>query len=412
MTATLDSARPPRDGTRRRPLALLATLAGASAAGTTLALSMVVGVVGWFITDGGAHGAPRDALRTGALGWLMSHGSGLEIDGIAITAVPLGLTLICAVVIARFALRLGESVATYGPDADDLADGDRDWTVPVASALFGATYVVIAVVTGVVAGSTDTHPDLAAVILWSLVMTGGIGGIAIAVGSGRASVWLSLAPSAVTATLHAFRSIVVTFLATAALFFLGALVLDFGAAMNVFSQLHTDTGEAALFVLLMATMLPNAVVFAGCYLLGPGFAVGGGTLVSPSLVAVGPVPMFPMLAALPDNGATPVWTPWLVALPVLIAGVGVFRSQQLRPTAAWDEGALRGVVGGALAGLLFGLLAVVAGGAVGPGRMTEVGPEPAQILFHGIVAFGMGGLLGGLLATWRERRHLPAAEND
>lgn len=412
MTATLDSPRASAATTRRRPLTLLALLSGASAAGTTLTLALAVGVVGWFITDGGVHGEPRDALRAGALGWLMAHGSGVEVQGIAVTAVPLGLTLLCAVVVGRFALRLGESVATYGPDADALSDGDRDWTVPAATALFGATYVVTAVVTGVLAGSTDTSPDLASVTLWSLTLTVIVGGVAIAVGSGRAAVWLSLAPPAVTACLHAIRSILYAFVLVSALLFLGALVLDLGTAMNVLSELHTGTGEALLYVLLMLTLLPNAVLFAGSYLLGPGFAVGTGTLVSPTLVALGPVPMFPMLAALPDNGPTPAWTPWLVGLPVLVAGIAVFRSQQRHPTLAWDQGALRGVVAGALAGVALGVLAALAGGAVGPGRMATVGPVATEVLFHAIVSFGIGGLLGGLTATWRERRRLPAAEDE
>ena len=58
-----------------------------------------------------------------------------------------------------------------------------------------------------------------------------------------------------------------------------------------------------------------------------------------------------------------------------------------------------------LAAVLFGVLAAIAGGAVGPGRMAEVGPAAGQVLVHAVVALGGGGLLGGLLATWRQRRH-------
>src|SRR5512143_89579 len=54
------------DARHRRPLVLLATLGGAVAAGSTLLVCLAVGVVGWFVTDAGAHGAPRDGLRAGA----------------------------------------------------------------------------------------------------------------------------------------------------------------------------------------------------------------------------------------------------------------------------------------------------------------------------------------------------------
>lgn len=411
MTATLTPPGVSSTGDSRRPLAMLAGLAGFSAAVTTLAGCLALALVGWFLADGGIHGAPRDALRTGALAWLTGHGSGVHVQGVPVTAVPLGLSLLFAVVVWRFALRLGEQVAGHGPDADALSDGDRDWTVPAAVGTFAAAYLIVAVVTTVLGGTGSADPATGSVVLWALALTVLVGGTAIAIGSGRAAVWLSLAPTAVRGALHAAWSILLTFLLASTTVFLVALALDFGAAMNVMSQLHLDTGDGIMFVLLTLTVVPNAVVFSGAYLLGPGFTVGTGTLVSPSVVAIGAVPMFPLLAALPDNGPTPGWVPALMGLPVLCGLIGAIRSQRRSPTLAWDEGALRGVVGGALTGIGFGLLAAVAGGAVGPGRMRDVGPLAGEVLWHGIVSFGIGGLLGGLLATWWTRRSARAVES-
>lgn len=391
-------------------MTLLAAGGGLAAAGATLAVCLAVGVIGWFVTDSGVHGEPRDGLRAGALVWLTAHGSGISVRGVPVTALPLGLTLICAWATWRFGLGVGESVAGHGPDADALADGERDFTVPLATGIFAASYVVLAVLTGALAGTPTTQPALGPVLGWVLALTGVVGGAAIAVGSGRASVWLSLAPATVRATGQTVVSILLCFLVAAAATFLVALVLDLGAAANVLSRLHTDTGDTVLFSLLMVTVLPNAVVFAGAYLLGPGFTVGVGTLVSPTLVAIGPVPMFPLLAALPDNGPTPAWTAALVGVPVLCAAVGAARAQHRLPTVAWDQGALRGLVGGALAAVVFGILAVVAGGAVGPGRMGDVGPLAGQVLFHGIVSFAIGGLLGGVSMTWWQRRRSALAD--
>ena len=81
------------DAATRRPLVLVATLGGVVAAASTLLVCLAAGVVGWFLTDGGAHGEPRDGLRTGAVAWLMGHGSGVSIDRVRIEAVPLGITL-------------------------------------------------------------------------------------------------------------------------------------------------------------------------------------------------------------------------------------------------------------------------------------------------------------------------------
>jgi hypothetical protein len=154
----------------------------------------------------------------------------------------------------------------------------------------------------------------------------------------------------------------------------------------------------------MVLVVPNAVAFSGSYLLGPGFTVGAGTLVTPQAAVVGALPMFPLLAALPDNGPAPAWTAWLVGLPVLVAFAAAIRVQRALPTVRWDEGALRGCAGGILAGLGFALLAAVAGGAVGPGRMRDVGPLVGDTLLQAVTAFGIGGLLGGLAITWWQRR--------
>lgn len=408
MSSSLGSTGRPGPQKRSRSLPFLATLAGTYAALGTLLAAMGVGLVGWFVTDAGAHGSPRDGLRAGALAWLVSHGSGVTVDGVAITAVPLGLTLLSAWVVWRTGLRLGEELATHGPDAEALADGDRDWTVPVAVGLLATGYVVVTTVAGVLAGSGGTNPSLGRATGVALLLTVGLGGTAVAIGSGRAAMWLPAVPEPVRLAVRSAGATLAWLLGAATALFVVAFLVDFDVAANVFAEMHTDTGDALLVALLTLTTVPNAVGFAGSYLLGPGFAVGTGTLVSPTVVAVGPVPLFPLLAALPDNGETPAWSSLLVVVPLLLAAWAAYRCQRRFPTAAWDHGALRGAGGGVLAGVGFALLALASGGAVGPGRMADVGPFVGEVLFAGIVSLGLGGLLGGLLATWLHRRSLPA----
>lgn len=409
MTATLTPPRSSATDDVRRPLTLLATAGGAVAAASTLVTCFGVGVVGWFLTDGGVHGEPRDGIRAAATAWLMAHGSGVQVRGVPVTVVPLGLTLVCAWVVWRFGLRLGEAVSGYGPDADALSDGERDWTVPAAAGLFTAAYLLVGLVTGLLASTAAAQPALGPVVVWCLLLAGLVGTAGIAVGSGRASVWLSLVPAAVRACVATAGWMLAAHLLAAVVLLIGALVADLSTALSVLSRLHTDSGDKILFGLLTLTVVPNAIVCAGSYLLGPGFTVGTGTLVSPSVVAIGPVPLFPLLAALPDNGPTPAWTPLLVLVPVTVAAAGAMRGHRRNPTIHWDHGALRGGVAGVLTGVAYTALAAVAGGAAGPGRMADVGPLVGQVLVHGIVSFGMGGLLGGLAATWWLRRTLGAA---
>jgi len=402
----------PTDLSTRRPLALVATLGGAAAALSPLLVCLALGVVGWFATDNGAHGLPRDGLRVGALAWLMAHGSGVHVGAVAVSVVPLGLTLVNGWVIWRFGVRVGESVSGHGPDADAIGDGERDWTVPAAVGVFGAAYVVVAVIVCVLASTPGTVPSVGRVVLWSILLTLVVVGPAVAIGSGRAAVWASMLPVSVRAAGAAAAAILLVFLGVSAAVLVAALAADFGTAANVLSRLHTDAGDSAIFTLLTATVTPNAVVFSGSYLLGPGFTMGTGTLVSPSLVAIGQVPAFPLLAALPSNGTTSGWVVSLIGLPPLVAGVAAGRALRRFPTTRWEEGALRGCVGGVLAGIAFALLASVAGGSVGPGRMQDVAPFASDVLVHGIAALGIGGLLGGLFVTWRERRLAGVPESE
>lgn len=389
---------------RPRPLSLVAALGGAAAAASVLLVCLALGVVGWFLSDAGAHGTPRDGMRIGALGWLAAHGSGIVVDGVAVSAVPLGLTLLCAWAIWRIAHRVGESVSGHGPDADRIGDGERDWTVPTAAALFAAGYLVVAVLTASVAATPATAPDTGRVIGWSLALCALVAAPAIAVGSGRAAVWTALLPPGVRAAAATARLVLLGWLAVSAAALLLALALDVSTALNIISQLDAGAGGTVLLILAGVVAVPSAVVFSSSYLLGPGFTVGVGTLVSPSAVVVGPLPMFPLLAALPDAGTPPGWVGGVLVLAPLTAAVAAIRTRRERVTLRWDEGALQGCTGGIAAGIVIGLVAASAGGSVGPGRMRLVGPLAGEVLLAAIVAFGIGGLLGGLAAVWWARR--------
>jgi Family of unknown function (DUF6350) len=392
------------DPRHRRPLVVLATLGGVIAAGSVLLVCLAVGVAGWFVSDAGTHGQPRDALQVGALGWLMAHGSGISVGGVAVTAVPLLLTLLCAWSVWRVALRVGDSISGHGPDADAIADGARDWTVPMALGCFLLGYAAVAITTLSIAATPQTAPSTGHTLLWSAALTILVGGPALAIGSGRASVWATFLPGSVRATLGTCVAVVRLHLGVAAVVLMAALVADVDTAANVLSQLPLDTGEATIFVLVSVLVVPNAVLFSGSYLLGPGFAVGTGTVVSPTVVTVGPLPMFPLLAALPDGGGASAWTPYLMVLPLLVAAVAAARAQRRHPTLRWEEGALRACSGGVIAGAVVGILTTIAGGAVGPGRMREVEPFASDVMVHAITTFGIGALFGGLAMTWWQRR--------
>lgn len=404
-TGSAPASRPgPPTGSGPRPLTLVALLAGALAAASTLTVCLALGVLGWFLVDSGAHGTPGDGLRLAATTWLVAHGSAVTVQGSLVTLVPLGLTALAAWTTWRAAVRSGELLAGHGPDADRLGDGERDWTVLIASALFAAGYVVVAVVTVVLAATPGTGPSTGRAVVGALALSLVVGAPGLAVGSGRAALWASLLPPAVPATVAACGRLLVAVAVASGATVLVAVVLAFDDVVNVFSRLHTGTGEAVTLVVVCLAVLPNAAAYASSWLLGPGFAVGTQTLVSPGLVVVGPLPLFPLAGAVPAGGDPAGWSVAVLGVLPLVAVWAVARSLRRHPATRWDEGAMRGCAAGLLAGLVLGVLVWLAGGALGPGRMTDIGPAPLTVVLHAMPSLGLGGLLGGLLATWRHRR--------
>lgn len=384
----------------RPPLWWRAAAAGLAASLGVLALCMAVGLAGWFASDAGAHGDTRDAIRVGADAWLLAHGAGLQVAGVAVTAVPLGLSALCLLAAARAARW---AVRSSAPE-------DVTGTV-LAGVVLTGLYVLVVLVAALLAGTPEARPGLGRALIGGLLLAvlGGGGGLVLTSTSTRAA--LRRLPVAVRAVASGATAALLLMLAAGSVLTVVALLLDLGEAANVLSRLHPDAAGAALYTVVVAAVAPNAAALGGAYLLGPGFAVGTGTLVSPSTVALGPLPAFPLLAALPTPGAAPAWAPALLGVPVvagLLTGVLVVRRH---PARGYEVGALRGLASGVVGGALLAGLTVLAGGAVGPGRMADVGVVGLDVLAAAVVALGGGGLVGGLLGTWRVRRsgHVDAA---
>jgi len=393
---------PPSPERPRPPLWWRAAAAGLGASLGVLALCMALGLAAWFASDAGAHGDTRDAIRVGADAWLLAHGAGLQLSGVTVTAVPLGLTALCllaAVRAGRWAVRTS-------------AEEDVAGTVLGGVVLVGL-YALVALVTALLAGTPEARPGLGRALAGGLLVSlvAGGGGLLLASRSTRAR--LGRLPAGVRAVASGALAALLLMIAAGSTLTVVALLLDLGEAANVLSRLHPDAAGAALYTLVVASVAPNAALLGGAYLLGPGFAVGTGTLVSPATVALGPLPAFPLLAALPAPGAGPQWAAALLGVPVvagLLAGVLAGRRH---PARGYDVGALRGLASGVLGGALLTGLTVLAGGTVGPGRMTDVGVVGLDVLAAAVVALGGGGLVGGLLATWRVRRSAePEPEPD
>ncbi len=390
VLATLRRSGPDPDEPEGRPLNVSAAIAALAAAATMMVTFMAVAVVGWFLADAGAHGQTTDALRVGADVWLVGHGSGLTVSGVPLGIVPLTLTALVVAVVYRY----GRWAAESSQEVDD------DRTVGVAATIFTGLYMVVAVVTCVVVGQESASPGLGRAIIGSMLVAGVAGTLGLAVGTGRLTVWVRRVPAWVRAVAYGAAASFLLLLVASAVLVAVMVMLGLNEAAAMMSGLHLAPGDYVMYTLATMAVAPNAVLFGSAYLLGPGFAVGTGTVVSPAVVSLGPVPAFPLLAALPEAGPTPEWAIGFLAVPVVVAIAGAVLAQRAYRVTAYDSAALRGFGCGFGAALLSTVAIALAGGPMGTGRMADIGAPAGEVLVSSVAAMSLGGLVAGVTTAW------------
>jgi len=373
-----------------RRLATTAPAAACWAAGVGLALCVGIAVAGWLA---GSVGSAADGVRVGVQAWLLAHGSGVEVGSVSVTALPLGLTLLSVTLLWR----AGRWAAATTGVTDLRAAGS-------GAAMMSALYA-----TGALAAALLTATDASAVspvraFLVSLLLAGVFSLLGMLHGAGLLPQLWGLLPGYVRDALRGATAAVLAVLAAGTLTVTAALVLGFGDAANLARASGAGVVGGAILTVVGVLLLPNAALLAVSYVLGPGFAFGSGTMVAPSGVGLGRIPAFPLLAALPDPGAAPAWATGLLAVPVLAGLLGAVVALRGSRVTAPDQAALRGVLAGLAAGLVTGALTALGGGAVGPGRMGDVGADVPACLATATVAMTLAGGLGGLVLGWRARR--------
>jgi hypothetical protein len=192
-----------------------------------------------------------------------------------------------------------------------------------------------------------------------------------------------------------------------------------GTSMGNFKSVDAalDPGMVGGVLLLLAQIgyVPNAIVWAICYTLGPGFAFGTGTVVAPTGSALGSLPMLPMLAGLPagPHSAVPGWASvLLLSVPYLAGAFGGLLTARAVPALAVELAPLWGFACGAASGLALGVLAAFAGGPLGSGRLTAVGPSGWQAAVVATLEVGVASAISAGVVTWLQTRRRPAADEE
>jgi hypothetical protein len=371
---------------------------GLLAAGwAALAGSLICGavaVIGWFTASGGTAHA---ALRLGIDAWLLAHRVPIQLTDGQFALPPLGLSILPLALLYHAGKWVGRTCVFR--DRTDLAIG---------AGAIALGYAGLAELLALLARTQGAEPHLgwAAAATGAAALIAGSGGLLA--GSGRIGrAWAKL-PEEVRAATTGGAAALAALVLAGAVALATALATNFGRVITLAEALNAGVLGGVLLLLAGLTYVPNAVVFAAAFLAGPGFAVGAGTTVSTTGVTLGPLPAFPLLAALPTPGEQPGWTYGLLALPFLAGLAGGVIAVRRNPVDTVDRAAIRGAIAGATGGLAFAALATIAGGAAGPGRLSTVGPPPLETALLVTVTFALAAAVAAAATTgwtlWRDAK--------
>ena len=382
-----------------RPMLMAGGVAALGAAGGGLALLATLTLIGWITAPHvGLGGGLAGALRSAGLLWLVAHHVEVTVHGVGrIGLLPLGLVLLPAVLVER----AGRWMTREGHVAGLLEVVPAAMSIALPYALF----------TGAVAVASRT--SVAAPSLWQSVMMGFLVAL-LASGFGAAR---SLAPwrKLVGWVPPRPRSVILGMLAALAVLAVCGALLDaislmvhLAAYKQAVAALNPGIFGSVLLLLASLCYLPNSVIWAVAYMLGPGFSFGLGTAISPSGSALGAVPAFPMLAALPvgPTAAFPAWLGFFVlVMPYLAGALAGLMTVRIAPTPSFEAAPFWGLVTGTLTAVIIGFAAKFSGGPLGAGRLASVGPAGGEVGLVAVLEVGVTAALVAGAANWLIIRH-------
>jgi hypothetical protein len=168
-----------------------------------------------------------------------------------------------------------------------------------------------------------------------------------------------------------------------------ALALSFGwlEVLRLYQGLGLSLLGGIMVTIGQLALLPNLIVYGASWISGVGFAIGTGSYVSPLASQLGPMPALPIFAALPTGGFD---RGILFALvPVVTAFVATILVRKFTDQLRWEyatrfSAALAlSFVSATIAALLALALGLVASGSIGPGRFEFLGVD--ALMFAAVI---------------------------
>lgn len=344
------------------------------AAGVGLVVVGVLVTAAWAVTGRGDDGLGTPLSAAGVL-WLAGQHAGVTVGAATVTLLPLlllGLALLLLFLAGRWAVRI-TSTTSVADTALLVVGGAATYAllgmlVAQASSLAGATVA-----------------PLTALASCGAIALLGLGAGALAGGPLGADA-LGRLPRPARDSLLAAGAAAGALAVVVGIVAAVAVAMRWSTITSMSHQLAPGAGDAVGVLLLTLAYLPNLLVWVLAYVAGPGFSVGGGTGVDPFSQTGGLLPAVPILGAVPEQA--PAAGPLLLLLPVA-AGMAAAVVLRRRRSLPLREEAVALLGGAAIVAVGTALLAGLSAGALGDGRLEQLGPP----------ALATGLALGGLVAA-------------
>jgi hypothetical protein len=385
-----------------RPLAVTGAIAACVVMLSGLVIILPLVLAGWIAAPHDGLGLPG-VLRTTADIWLAAHHVQFSLSGAGrIGLLPLGLVLLPGALLWR----AGKWVVRTGQVS-------RLRHVGYAALALAGPYGVLSGALALASRSALAAASLPEAVLAGFglgLVAGGLGGARALAPWGRLTRLLSPRPASV---IQGTVGSLVVLAGAGALVAGASLAAHLGQFRSLTVALAPGLVGSALLLLAQLAYLPNAIGWAVCYTLGPGFAFGTGTVIAPTGSAIGLLPSFPMLAALPGgsgglHASVPAWVSLAVlVVPSLAGGFGGLLTVRAAPALTFEAAPLWGFGSGALAGVITGVLAALSGGPLGSERLAAVGPSGWQASLVAVLEVGVSAAVTAGFVNWLRLRRNP-----
>lgn len=146
---------------------------------------------------------------------------------------------------------------------------------------------------------------------------------------------------------------------------------------RLYESVQVSVLGAIVLTAAQLMILPNLIIYGAAWFSGVGFFIGTGSWISPLGSQVGPLPALPIFGALPvgklEIGMVAIV---VVLLAAFIATLAIRRSAEeirFEFATSWSAAISLGLSIALVTAVQMGLLALLASGSAGPGRLAEVG---------------------------------------